>query len=124
MDYLYQETSALLFPTEYEGLGMPILEALEKDKPVACSNISVFREMSEQAFVYFDPKNIDSIAVGLQQAIELEVSKHHQEYQDILDRYSWGRSSRKSFRGNQGKYAYNCIKRGHRHYSYLWACTR
>ncbi|MGH7238105.1 MAG: glycosyltransferase, partial [Candidatus Saccharimonadales bacterium] len=37
LSYLYQHCAALLFPAEYEGLGMPIIEALEYNKPVACS---------------------------------------------------------------------------------------
>ena len=87
LNYLYKETAAVLFPSEYEGLGLPVLEALENDKPVACSDITVFREISPTAFAYFDPTKIHSIADGLEQAItshldELDVRK-------ILTKYSW-----------------------------------
>lgn len=50
LNYLYMEAEALMFPTEYEGLGLPILEAMEHEKPVLCSNISVFREISPTLF--------------------------------------------------------------------------
>src|SRR5487761_1516307 len=49
LSYLYEHSIGVLFPSEYEGLGLPILEAVEYNKPVACSNISVFKEMSKTA---------------------------------------------------------------------------
>lgn len=93
LEYLYQETSALLFPTEYEGLGLPILEALEKDKPVACSDISVFREISESAFSYFDPKDTKSIANALDTAVGLKTLPET-EYNKVLDKFTWKRTAR------------------------------
>lgn len=89
LEYLYRETDALLFPTEYEGLGLPILEALEKDKPVACSNISVFREMSQTAFMYFNPHDIEDIANSLERTINFDLKIYKKEYARILAKYSW-----------------------------------
>lgn len=92
LNYLYNKSVALLFPSEYEGLGMPILEAAEKQKPIACSNISVFREMSTKAFTYFDPYSSGSIA----EALGVVVSQKKidtKEYRRLLDMYTWQHSA-------------------------------
>jgi hypothetical protein len=94
LNYLYQEATALLFPPEYEGLGMPILEALEKQKPVACSNIAVFREMSKTAFNYFDPYLVTEISAALEAATS-GAALDHAEYKRILARYTWKGSAEK-----------------------------
>lgn len=86
--YLYEECEALLFPSEYEGLGLPILEAVESQRPVACSNISVFQEMSDEAFHYFEPKSV----LGIEQALSSAVASpeiNEDLYQTILDKYKW-----------------------------------
>lgn len=88
LNYLYEQCDALLFPSEYEGLGLPVLEAVEKNKPVACSDISVFREISETAFNFFDPDYGTSIASALEKTLDSAVDKAL--YTSILERYSWG----------------------------------
>lgn len=87
LNYLYEETTALLFPSEYEGLGLPILEAAEKNKPIACSNISVFREMSKSAFNYFDPEYASSIAAALERTVNSKPDTA--AYKKILKKYNW-----------------------------------
>jgi len=93
LNYLYEHATALLFPPEYEGLGMPILEALEKRKPVACSNISVFREMSHQAFHYFDPYSVLEISSALLKTVDQQAIDE-KEYERILAKYTWENSAR------------------------------
>lgn len=92
LDYLYEKTQILLFPTEYEGLGLPILEAVEKSKPVACSDISVFKEISEDAFYYFDPRSETSIVKALNKAITSS-KLPLKEYRKILDKFTWDRTA-------------------------------
>jgi glycosyltransferase involved in cell wall biosynthesis len=91
LGYLYENSAALLFPSEYEGLGLPILEAVEKDKPIACSNISVFQEISQTAFHYFEPRSVSSIERALSKLIgSPEVDK--KTYQSIIKKYTWTNS--------------------------------
>jgi glycosyltransferase involved in cell wall biosynthesis len=82
---------ALLFPSEYEGLGLPVLEAIQKNRPVACSDIAVFREMSKTAFSYFDPTLGTSIARALDDTLKTKVDSR--AYANILERYEWERSA-------------------------------
>lgn len=88
LEYLYENTAALLFPTEYEGLGLPVLEAVQKNKPVACSDISVFREISTTAFSFFDPKNPEDIAVALDRAVSKNKTPAR-IYKRIRSEYTW-----------------------------------
>ena len=95
--YLYDKSTLLLFPPEYEGLGLPILEALEYHKPVACSDISVFREMSDD-FSYFDPYSIEEIS----KAIETIILKEHPNndaYRKVAKKYTWENSAKALLHG-------------------------
>lgn len=97
--HLYAESEGLLFPSEYEGLGMPIIEALEKNKSVACSDIAVFREISSKAFYFFNPFEPSSIAGSLEEMI-IKASKRHDksEIRSILNRYTWQQCARNLMR--------------------------
>ena len=58
---LYSSARALVFPSKYEGFGLPILEAMSFGCPVLCSNISSLPEVGGQAAKYFDPNDLDEI---------------------------------------------------------------
>jgi glycosyltransferase involved in cell wall biosynthesis len=53
---------ALIFPSLYEGFGMPILEAMEAGRPVLASNTTSLPEIGGDAFLSFDPTDVDDIA--------------------------------------------------------------
>ena len=62
-------TSAFVYPSLYEGFGLPILGAFYHGAPVACSNTSSLPEVAGDAAAYFDPLSVESIAAGITQAI-------------------------------------------------------
>lgn len=97
--WLYEHTEALLFVPEYEGLGLPILEATEVGKPIVCSNLSVFNEMSTSAFYYSELSDPHSIA----EAISLALSRTGfndklKEYPAMLKKYTWNNTANKALR--------------------------
>lgn len=94
--WLYKNCRFVLFPSEYEGLGLPVLEAVEQDKLVACSNISVFREMSDDAFTYFDPVNVLSITEALHEVDALKKGDHINSgaYEKVKQKYTWDNTSK------------------------------
>jgi glycosyltransferase involved in cell wall biosynthesis len=94
LNNLYANSVGVLIPSEYEGLGLPVLEAVESNKPIACSNISVFREMSSDAFNYFDPHDEDSIAAGIEAMID-NPKVNGEKYAAILANYSWDKTNEK-----------------------------
>ena len=61
LSYLYQNATALIYPSKYEGFGLPILEAMSFNCPVVCSNVSSIPEVAGDAVEYFNPENIDDI---------------------------------------------------------------
>lgn len=56
---------ALIFPSLYEGFGMPILEAMAFGKPVLCSNVTSLPEVAGDAALFFDPKKPVEIAESI-----------------------------------------------------------
>lgn len=54
---LYQGSVAFIYPSEYEGFGLPILEAFACEAPVLCANASCFPEVADEAALYFDPQS-------------------------------------------------------------------
>jgi len=66
---LMQSADCLVFPSIYEGFGMPVLEALQHGTPVSCSNTSSLPEVGGGAAEYFDPKNPENIAAAVERAI-------------------------------------------------------
>jgi len=59
LEVLYQEAALYIFPSLYEGFGLPPLEAMGKSCPVLSSNRSSLPEILGEAALYFDPENID-----------------------------------------------------------------
>lgn len=63
---LYEGARALLFPSLYEGFGMPVLEAMWCDCPVVCSNTTSLPEIAGDAAVLVPPSEPDAIAGALE----------------------------------------------------------
>jgi len=63
---LYRRAQAFVYPSTFEGFGMPVLEALSAGIPVACSDIPPLREVAGEAALYFDPLNEDDIAAAIE----------------------------------------------------------
>jgi glycosyltransferase involved in cell wall biosynthesis len=59
--YLYKNALAFVFPSLYEGFGLPMLEAFACGCPVIASNCAVLKEVGQDAALYFDGRNSDSI---------------------------------------------------------------
>ncbi len=59
---LYRLCRCVVFPTKFEGLGMPILEAFQEGVPVACSTVTCLPEIAADAALTFDPDQPYEIA--------------------------------------------------------------
>lgn len=74
----YAGAVALVYPSEYEGFGLPILEAMASGTLVATSNISSMPEVGGEVAFYFDPTNSEAIAATLQQVAVLSTAERQQ----------------------------------------------
>ena len=66
MPAIYQQASALLYPSYFEGFGLPIMEALYSGLPVITSNVSCMPEVGGEAAYYVNPDSSEEIAIGMQ----------------------------------------------------------
>jgi len=104
---LYDAAEVFLFPSLYEGFGLPVLEAMSRGCPVITSNISSIPEVCENAAIYVDPYKPDEIA----KAIELILNKNKLKTKLIVlgskqsTKFAW---SRVAFEVLEGFEALSC----------------
>ena len=67
---LYRRAGAMVFPSLYEGFGLPPLEAMASGCPVAASDSGSLPEVVGDAAVVFDPRDPDAIAAGILTALD------------------------------------------------------
>ncbi len=65
--FLYRGTRGLIFPSLYEGFGIPLLEAMQAGIPIACSNVTSLPEIGGDAVLYFNPGNISEITQAIEE---------------------------------------------------------
>lgn len=68
----YQAASAFIYPSKYEGFGLPPLEAMSHGCPVVCSNAGSIPEVVGDAGVYFDPNSAEDLRVALERVATTE----------------------------------------------------
>ncbi|HEY3959500.1 MAG TPA: glycosyltransferase family 1 protein [Solirubrobacteraceae bacterium] len=69
LDSLYTLAACLVLPTLHEGFGLPVIEAMARSLPVACSDIPALREVGGAAALYFDPRSPSQIAAAISELI-------------------------------------------------------
>jgi len=62
---LYRGAAVFVYPSTFEGFGMPVMEALATGIPVACSNIPPLREAAGEAALFFHPEHEEEILAAL-----------------------------------------------------------
>jgi glycosyltransferase involved in cell wall biosynthesis len=98
LDVLYRQALFYVFPSLYEGFGLPALEAMAKSCPVASSNKSCLPEILGDAALYFNPEDKADIFMkmdkiyGDSELREVLIKKGHQQ----VKRYNWWECSRQT----------------------------
>jgi glycosyltransferase involved in cell wall biosynthesis len=93
----YARARAFLFPSLYEGFGLPPLEAMAHGTPVLTSNISSLPEVFDDAALLVNPENVFDIARGIRQILtddelrKLLIARGHV----LVGKYSWPQAAAK-----------------------------
>ena len=92
---LMQRASALVFPSLYEGFGLPPLEAMACGCPVACSNVASLPEVVGDAARLFDPRDARPIADGILDVLR-EPAPWVERGLARAERFSWDETARRT----------------------------
>lgn len=66
---LFSAATSFVFPSIYEGFGLPVLEAMASGTPVICSNATSLPEVAGDAALMHDPKDVDALTTSIQMMI-------------------------------------------------------
>lgn len=94
----YQKASIFVYPSLYEGFGIPPLEAMSLGCPVACSNTSSIPEVVGDAAAQFDPLNCDSIRKAIESVLENDQLKKNLIFKghERVRSFSWERCAKET----------------------------
>lgn len=95
---LYRDAALFVYPSLYEGFGIPILEAFSAGCPVLASNVTSIPEVGGDAALYFDPLSVEQISQTMMQVIgdpSLRRSLARQGYARA-QQFSWDETARQT----------------------------
>lgn len=102
---LYLQAQVFVYPSLYEGFGLPVVEALSCGCPVVTSNVSGLPEVGGRAVIYIDPLSVESIAAGIKTAIKQARSLRRLGFIQAKQ-FSWEKTARETLKIYQGIYAH------------------
>lgn len=90
---LYKKARAFVYPSLYEGFGIPPLEAMAHDCPVVCSDTSSIPEVVGDAGEYFEPTDVDSMRTAIERTVDSDVHRARliERGHNRLKAFSWDR---------------------------------
>ena len=92
---LYASAAAVVYPSRYEGFGLPVVEGLAAGVPVVVSDLPVFREVGGDEVTLFDPSDPRSLADGIERAISGEgrIPATRERRLTQARKFDWGASA-------------------------------
>ena len=97
-DWLYQNCEALVFPSLYEGFGLPGLEAMANHAPLISSTATCLPEVYGDGAIYFDPLNVNDMADKIDQVLSNNELRTNliERGQAQYSKYSWEKMARET----------------------------
>lgn len=95
VDALFDDADLAVFVSEYEGFGLPMLEALARGVPVVVADTAVSHEVCGNAATFVPPGDVTALAAALD-AVRTQrnlLAEQLRASGDVLDRYCWGRTA-------------------------------
>lgn len=96
---MYQNALLSVYPSLYEGFGLPPLESMTYGCPVINSDIPALREVSQDAALYVDPYNVEDITQKIEQLLVDEPLRKELQEKGLLQikKYSWNKSAKQVY---------------------------
>lgn len=66
---LYRDALALVYPSLFEGFGLPVVEAMATGTPIAASNVAAVAEVAGDAAILFDPEDVESLEASIERLV-------------------------------------------------------
>lgn len=86
----YKKSKVFCSPSLYEGFGMPLIEAYKYGCLVVCSNIKVFREVTLNEAIYFEPTDVDDLKSTLESCfLNYDVLLNNEHAKKVTNYFSW-----------------------------------
>ena len=97
LEWLYRNCFGFVYPSLFEGFGMPVLEALSLGAPVICSNTTSLPEVAGEAALLVDPLDTGAIAAAMARLASGEIAREALRDAGLRQarRFSWAASARK-----------------------------
>ena len=97
--WLFENCEAFVFPSLYEGFGLPILESFHYKKPLLVSNVACMREIADDAAHYVDPYDVSDMAKGIEKIVNDKKYSGSlvEKGSERLKNFSWTKAAKQTF---------------------------
>lgn len=94
---LFAGAAAVIYPSWYEGFGLPVLEALAAGVPVVASDVTALREVAGEAALFAPPSSAEALAEAIERSLDEEQRSEvfRRQRRERARRYSWDDAGRK-----------------------------
>jgi glycosyltransferase involved in cell wall biosynthesis len=109
LEGLYRSASCFVFPSLYEGFGLPVLEAMTRGLPVACSDRGALAEVADDAALTFDPEEPRAIAAAIERLLAdpSERERLSRAGRENAKRFSWAAAARATLESYESALEYS-----------------
>jgi glycosyltransferase involved in cell wall biosynthesis len=113
LEGLYRASTCFVFPSLYEGFGLPVLEAMTRGVPVACSDRGALSEVADDAALTFDPFQPRSIADAIEKLLGDEDERERLKRAGLENaaRFPWAETARRTLASYESALAYSAKTR-------------